>query len=372
MRYLSATFRLSGEHLLPEMKETALDLVAGLCGDAGFESFETAGDTLVGYVQDDLLDRALLDELLAAFPMPGVTVDYELQEAEYKDWNAAWEAEGFEPIVVGDRCVIHDLRHLPEPVADGVMEVAIDARMAFGSGTHDTTRMMVEQLLSMELGGLRVLDCGCGTGILSIVASKCGAGGVVAYDIDEWSVENTRHNAVLNGVDNSIMARARAKGLIDVEAVNIRDYTLEKHGRVDDYTYGGGAGLLSDVKDYITFVDTLACNGVSRQGVRILSPEMIQLWSANQLAAKSRQTFDQWNRKGYSYALGVRTRVEADLGGKGQVGEFGWDGAASAWNMVDPVNHVSAYFAMHVRNYGYSYDVIHPKIRDLIYRGLEA
>jgi CubicO group peptidase (beta-lactamase class C family) len=97
---------------------------------------------------------------------------------------------------------------------------------------------------------------------------------------------------------------------------------------------------------------------------------MIQLWSANQLAAKSRQTFDQWNRKGYSYALGVRTRVEADLGGKGQVGEFGWDGAASAWNMVDPVNHVSAYFAMHVRNYGYSYDVIHPKIRDLIYRGL--
>ena len=165
MRYLSATFRLSGEQLLPEMRETALDLVAGLCGDAGFESFETAGDTLVGYVQDDLLDRALLDELLAAFPMPGVTVDYELQEAAYKDWNAAWEAEGFEPIVVGDRCVIHDLRHLPEPVADGVMEVAIDARMAFGSGTHATTRMMVEQLLSMEVGGLRVLDCGCGTGI---------------------------------------------------------------------------------------------------------------------------------------------------------------------------------------------------------------
>ena len=202
MRYLSATFRLSGEPLLPEMKETALDLVAGLCGDAGFESFETAGNTLVGYVQDDLLDRSLLDELLAAFPMPGVTVGYELKEAEYKDWNAAWEAEGFEPIVVGDRCVIHDLRHLPEPVADGVVEVTIDARMAFGSGTHATTRLMVEQLLSTKLGGLRVLDCGCGTGILSIVASKCGAGSVVAYDIDEWSVENTRHNAALNGVGN--------------------------------------------------------------------------------------------------------------------------------------------------------------------------
>ena len=101
----------------------------------------------------------------------------------------------------------------------------------------------------------------------------------------------------------------------------------ENNYRMSPDYESGGAGLLSDVKDYITFVDTLACNGVSRQGVRILSPEMIQLWSANQLAAKSRQTFDQWNRKGYSYALGVRTRVEADLGGKGQVGEFGWDGA---------------------------------------------
>ena len=132
----------------------------------------------------------------------------------------------------------------------------------------------------------------------------------------------------------------------------------------------GGAGLASDVKDYIAFVDALACGGVGKNGAKILSPQMMQLWSANQLGPKSRATFDQWNRRGYSYALGVRTRVDTSVGGRGQIGEFGWDGAAGAWAMIDPVNHVSAFFAEHVRNYGYNYDVIHPTIRDLIYLGI--
>lgn len=132
----------------------------------------------------------------------------------------------------------------------------------------------------------------------------------------------------------------------------------------------GGAGLYSDVKDYITFVDALACGG-SRDGARILSPEMMQLWSANQLGPRSRASFDTWNRRGYSYALGVRTRVDTSVGGRGQIGEFGWDGAAGAWTMIDPVNHLSAFFAMHVRNFGEVYDVVHPTLRDLIYAGLE-
>ena len=126
------------------------------------------------------------------------------------------------------------------------------------------------------------------------------------------------------------------------------------------------------MKDYIAFVDALACGGVGANGARILSPQMMQLWSANQLGPRSRATFDAWNRKGYSYALGVRTRVDTSVGGRGQIGEFGWDGAAGAWAMIDPVNHISAFYAEHVRNYGYNYDVIHPTIRDLIYGGIEG
>ena len=133
----------------------------------------------------------------------------------------------------------------------------------------------------------------------------------------------------------------------------------------------GGAGLLSDVADYIAFSDALACGGTGKDGAHILSPEMIQLWSANQLGPEGRASFDTWQRLGYSYALGVRTRVNTAIGGRGQIGEFGWDGAAGAWTMIDPVNHLSAFFAMHVRNFGYCYDVIHPRLRDLIYGALE-
>ncbi len=133
----------------------------------------------------------------------------------------------------------------------------------------------------------------------------------------------------------------------------------------------GGAGLFCDVKDYVAFADALACGGRTRDGARILSPRMIQLWSANQLGPKARATFDDLNRMGYSYGLGVRTRVDTSVGGRGQIGEFGWDGAAGAWVMIDPVNHVSAFYAMHVRNFGYCYDVIHPTLRDLIYGALE-
>ena len=110
---------------------------------------------------------------------------------------------------------------------------------------------------------------------------------------------------------------------------------------------------------------------MGKNGAKILSPQMIQLWSANQLGPKGRASFDEWHRLGYSYALGVRTRVNTAIGGRGQIGEFGWDGAAGAWTMIDPIHHVSAFYAMHVRNFAYSFDVIHPTLRDLIYAGLE-
>ena len=145
----------------------------------------------------------------------------------------------------------------------------------------------------------------------------------------------------------------------------------ENHYRFSPNYESGGAGLIADVADCIAFADAIACGGIGANGARILSPEMIQLWSANQLGPVSRRSFDEWRRLGYSYGLGVRTRVSTALGGRGQVGEFGWDGAAGAWMMIDPVNHLSAFYAMHVRNFGYCYDVIHPNLRNLIYEAVE-
>ena len=197
MKYYKVNFTLS------PLNSDACDLLAALAGEAGFETFEETEEGLTGYVQQQLFDPSQLDELLQSFPFPDVTVSYKVGEAEDRDWNEQWEQEGFDPIVVDNRLVIHDGRHLPEQLStvNYQLSIEIDARLAFGTGTHETTRMVCSTLLTLPLDGKRVLDCGCGTGILGIVAMKLGASACTAYDIDEWSVDNTRHNAVINQVD---------------------------------------------------------------------------------------------------------------------------------------------------------------------------
>ena len=169
----------------------------------------------------------MLKALIGDFPLPSCTVAYTVSEAEDKDWNEQWEQQGFEPIVVNDTLVIHDGRHLPSDIRPQT-SIEIDAHLAFGTGTHETTRMMVGQLMSLDLTDKRVLDCGTGTGILGIAALKLGAREAVGYDIDEWSADNARHNAVINMVDGqftSLLGDAsilkKVSGQFDVVLANI-------------------------------------------------------------------------------------------------------------------------------------------------------
>lgn len=167
--------------------------------------------------------------------------------------------------------------------------------------------------------------------------------------------------------------RVAAQFAFDWESQQLKQVSNEvRTYRISPCYESGGAGLISDVRDYSIFADTLACGGVSKEGMQILSPEMIQLWSANQLGPRSRRSFDDWKRLGYSYALGVRTRVDLTKGGLGTAGEFGWDGAAGSCVFIDPYRHVSIFYAMHVLDYGYNYDVIHPRLRHLVYEGLDS
>ena len=157
----------------------------------------------------------------------------------------------------------------------------------------------------------------------------------------------------------------------DPETYSLAERTQEEiEDRFNPEFESGGGGLIGGVADYIRFADALACGGQGKDGAQILSPETIQLWSANQLCPRGRRSFDGWHRVGYSYALGVRTRVSNRIGGPGALGEFGWDGAAGAWTMIDPSNRLSAFFGMHVLNYGYNFDVIHPTLRGLIYEAI--
>ncbi len=253
MKYYEVDFTISAPD---ELLQDARDILAALAGEAGFETFEETADGLKGYIQQSLFDREQLNTVLCAFPFEDADVSYEVTEAEDRDWNEQWEQEGFDPIVVegttdrkatgttndGNKriVVIHDGRHLPEgypsdhsPLSQrGVggesFYIEIDAHLAFGTGTHQTTRMMVSSLLDIDLEGKRVLDCGCGTGILGITALKLGAASCVGYDIDEWSADNARHNAVINQVDDrftSLLGDAtilnKVEGSFDIVMANI-------------------------------------------------------------------------------------------------------------------------------------------------------
>ena len=193
MKYYEVEFTIS------PLSADAADLLASLAGEAGFETFEETETGLKGYVQQSLFSVDALRECIEDFPFEGTSIIYNVRKAEDRDWNEQWEQEGFEPIVISDQLVIHDGRHLPE--TDSQVSIEIDAKLAFGTGTHETTRMICKQLIDRSQGA-RVLDCGTGTGILSIVALKFGATQAVGYDIDEWSADNARHNAVINRVDD--------------------------------------------------------------------------------------------------------------------------------------------------------------------------
>lgn len=202
MKYFVANFKIECE---PELMQPASELLSAAACEAGFEAFEDTEDGLQGYVQRPLYNKEALDEAIADYMPEGATVTYDVEEVPDQDWNQGWEEEGFEPIGVSENLIIYDAKHTDMNMFagnDGVMRIFIEARNAFGTGTHQTTRMILRRLLGMNLNGKKVLDCGCGTGILGIVASRLGADRVLDYDIDEWSSENAKHNASINGVGN--------------------------------------------------------------------------------------------------------------------------------------------------------------------------
>lgn len=223
MRYYEVKFNITPD------SENARDLVAALAGDAGFESFDETADGFKGYVQIENFDKTAFDAELSDFPLKGTKVDYVVSEVNDEDWNSVWEDNGFKPILIDDKCVIYDAKDADNIVADSSLpqlKIGIEAKQAFGTGTHETTQMMVSTLLSMDLKGKNVLDCGCGTGILGIVAKKLGANKVVGYDIDDWSVRNAQHNAELNGVEIEVLegdkrVLSHVSGVFNVVLANI-------------------------------------------------------------------------------------------------------------------------------------------------------
>lgn len=178
-------------------EEVATDVLAALLAEAGFESFVPEEEGMSAYVPQPLYNEESIAAVVAEFPIEGFTITYESEFIEGEDWNAQWEKNYFKPIVLGEDCVIHSTFHTDVPKAR--YDILIDPKMAFGTGYHQTTCHMLRAILASDMTGKSVLDMGCGTALLAILARKHGATDVVAIDIDEFAYENAKENIVLNG-----------------------------------------------------------------------------------------------------------------------------------------------------------------------------
>ncbi|KAB1064449.1 50S ribosomal protein L11 methyltransferase [Salibacter halophilus] len=170
------------------------DLLPQDLADLGYESFSEENDKLLAYVTEDKYSETDLDALISQLPNH-VQVNYTTKTIADQNWNAEWE-KNFDPIRIGKKLLVRAPFHQADNSVD--MELVIEPKMAFGTGHHATTALIAERLLDMDLTDKRVLDMGCGTSILAIIAKKRGAGDILAVDIDEWSVRSSEENIAIN------------------------------------------------------------------------------------------------------------------------------------------------------------------------------
>jgi len=196
----------------------ATDLLAGMLGDIGYESFVPDESGLTAYVPVAAYDDDALRDALGDFPYDCV-IERRSTTVEGRDWNEEWERNYFRPIVVGDRCVIHSSFHTDVPSAR--YDIVIDPKMAFGTGHHSTTSLILERLLDLDLDGRAVIDMGTGTGILAILAAMRGAAPVTGIEIDGFAYTNALENVALNGHPEIRLINGDASALGDVEASDV-------------------------------------------------------------------------------------------------------------------------------------------------------
>lgn len=189
--YLEARF-------LPVPDAITVELLTLELAEIGFESFTEGEEGFSAFIQDDTFSEEHWRQALAKFPL---IASPELIKHLPQNWNAVWESQ-FEPICIDDNCWIRAPFH--EVMQDVPLQLIIEPKMSFGTGHHETTRLMCRQMLKLDFAGKMVWDYGCGTGVLGILAARLEAQYVAGNDIESWAVENSRENAQRNHVDFTV------------------------------------------------------------------------------------------------------------------------------------------------------------------------
>ena len=246
--------------------EVATDVLAAMLGEIGYESFVPDETGVTAFVPQGTYDEPQLEAVLAQFPLEGVKVTRQTTFVPGQDWNEEWEKNFFQPIVIGGRCVVHSSFHHDVPQAE--LDIVINPRMAFGTGHHETTGLMMSELLNMDLMGKRLLDMGCGTSILAILARMRGADPVDAVDIDEWCVNNSLENIELNGVDHIQVRQGDASILAEMGPYDVVLANINRNI------------LLADMRQYVARMNpgaTLLMSGFYEEDVPLIRAEGEQL-----------------------------------------------------------------------------------------------
>ena len=273
MKYTAVTFTSS------TMEEWQKDLLIAELANLGFDTFEDQDQGFVAYIPDSNLDIQALETVLLTEAV-GYDISYSVQELENKNWNQEWESN-FSPIVVDDQCYVRATFHEDKPSYP--YQIIIDPKMSFGTGHHQTTSMMLSFILENEFQGKEVLDMGCGTGILAILASKKGANNILAVDFDPICVESVIENKLLNGVEN-IEAKLGSKDAIEGKHFDVILANINRNILLDQFeTYSSDLSNTGEL--YISgFYDgedlTILTEKAESLGFQFMEKKVLDTWCA--------------------------------------------------------------------------------------------
>ena len=206
MTYIEVCFNINVLDSAEINSQMVREILVAELGVLNFESFVNNDDSLQAYVKEDVFDEQALNDLYILHN-PNFEIKIEVNCIEQQNWNAEWE-NSFEPIEVDGKCVVRAPFHDKKEVE---FDIVITPKMSFGTGHHETTHQMISQILNLEMKSKSVLDMGCGTGVLAILAAMKGADFITAIDIDEWAFLNTIENTLKNKCEHIMVKHGGAE-----------------------------------------------------------------------------------------------------------------------------------------------------------------
>lgn len=247
------------------------ELLIAELGECGFYSFMETESGFEAYAEGENFDRSTVEAVIEKYRLM-IALEVSFKQIEKQNWNEDWE-KNYQPIIVEDTCLIRaDFHRIDRRFP---YELIITPKMSFGTGHHETTYLMIKNQLTIDHRGKRVMDAGCGTAILSVMASKLGASEVEAFDIDEWSVSNGAENIEANGCQNIHQQQGKLSelsfaGKFDIILANInKNVLLEELSLYATHLKKNGVLLLSgfyvsDIVDMLTAASLVKLTEVKR------------------------------------------------------------------------------------------------------------